>query len=202
MSEMKAGQSGNLGSLRAELCATTSQQRFVLQQQWHGNTELPVTQTPGTELQDNAFIHSNFQFRIHCSMLLFYSRIREEGNCPSLLEEIISQSTWRYNSFINMMLRNIKAQGFLCLGSLLGGAILSCCLVVAAWLNCFKDPDVWDSAMGNLGLVRASVSMGSVAVKGPRSKIRLCKCDCQSGSSSHSQHPLSLTRRLLGAFKT
>lgn len=57
MSERKAGQSDNLQSLQAELCTTTSQQRFVLQQQQHYNAELPVTQTPGTELQDNAFIH-------------------------------------------------------------------------------------------------------------------------------------------------
>lgn len=67
--------------------------------------------------------------------------------------------------------------------------LLFCYLAIAPRLNYFKDGDVWDSAIGILGTSRQGgketwsvLSVGCVAVKGLRSQLRWCMCDCQGAS--------------------
>lgn len=43
----------------------------------------------------------------------------------------------------------IKAQSFLCLGSLLRNTSSRCYSVAGPWKNYLKEPKAWDSAMGN-----------------------------------------------------
>lgn len=79
----------------------------------------------------------------------------------------------------------IKAQGLLCLGSLLRGTwfkLLLYYFVIAPRLNYFKDLDIQDSAVGPLRLCRWGTWVWGVAVKGPQSQPKWGECECQCGS--------------------
>lgn len=59
----------------------------------------------------------------------------------------------RRGTLVCLDCEGIKAQGFLCSGSLLRGTSSSCCyLVITPRLNYFKDLDMWDFVMWTLGL--------------------------------------------------
>lgn len=102
--------------------------------------------------------HSSHQ-SLNCYKLLFNISLAEHhlagtsGHKELLLHIMLQAGAWNSGSVKSGCIdcRGIKAQEFLCLGSP-WPPCLSCYYVAAPQLNYLKKPDVWDFAMGNLGL--------------------------------------------------